>query len=208
MHVFVSTKIKFKLKDNFDVCEHLHIIVTTIVTFIAGDSRMKTNLKVTLNESEFRKIVKEELVRESIRRRLINEGYESEIVEEILQLDEFGLRDIKAAFKLAGGSAEKAKDIIAKKAGNLSAAAKEKVSGAIDSMAKKAGNVKSSVSSAFQEQYKKSFASDVDNVFNKLEQKYFNDRVLSKAGYDESDVEILKNKVKEIREEFSNFFQF
>jgi len=185
---------------------------------------MKTDIQVELNENEFRQLVKEELVRESVREMLLKEGFSPEVVEQTL--NELGWRDLKALVNTVGGSAKKAKDALVRKAGDLSDEALEQASAAIDSIASAGGEVvdagkkvkqdvtdkygeeKAKVNKAFQANYRKSFTADIEKTFENISKKYFNDKVLAKAGYDEDEMLSLKDKMSQYRSEFGTFLDF
>lgn len=137
---------------------------------------MKTTFKVQLNESEFRKIVKEELYIESVRQKLLAEGYEPEVIEELLggALKNLAGQAWGGAKKMAG-QAGKAVSDTAKEVG-------QQAKSAAGEVGKKAKEAKGKVVSAFQEQYRNALKNDLQKVTETLGKKYLNDKVLNRAG--------------------------
>ena len=130
---------------------------------------MQASVKFKLNETEFRKIVNEELKKELIRDVIISEGYEPEVADEIVHLKTEGIWDT-------------AKDIYR--------TGKAAVGAATDAVK----NTLGASSSGFKEKYRQALATDVQKAFQSLHDKYSDEKILSKAGLDKQVIDDLFKK--------------
>jgi hypothetical protein len=125
--------------------------------------------KVKLTESEFRKLVKEELLKEAAYRKLIKAGYDPTVANEILRLKNEGLwDDVKNAFRTGQAAVGTAKDT--------------------------ATNIVKAAGGNFTERYRKALAGDVQKAFKALQNKYGSEKVLNKAGLDKAVIDKLFEK--------------